>query len=132
MVETPRAPRAIKTRKELDDWRTSQSQIDRARAEANEQRRNLWDALNNYIAANNGWIVSPPGAKTIRIEVPAGSTLPAKLAELGHKVCTVGSNERITPTGTVQTITDRKTGTQTIRRTDGIINVDILEISLGK
>jgi membrane protein involved in colicin uptake len=53
----------------------------------------------------------------LRFEVRRDSALPAKLIELGYAVRHCGTTIRLTPTGTVETIT-AKTGKQTIRRTD--------------
>ena len=79
---------------------------------------------------NCGWVVSPPGAKNLRVEVRRDSTLSAKLVELGYNPTHCGTGTRIASGGTVETIIER--GKQTARLHDGIIPVDIIEITLGK
>ena len=48
------------------------------------QRMRLWDALHDYIHQHGGAVVSVPGHKELRIEVPKDSALTAKLAEAGY------------------------------------------------
>ena len=68
------------------DWANRQARPERAGL---EQRRKLWEALNEFIHLNGGWVVSPPGEKVLRIEVMKGSSLPTKLTELGYEVQTL-------------------------------------------
>jgi hypothetical protein len=95
-----------------------------------EKRKALWDALNNYIRGSGGWVTSLPGATTLRVEAPQGSSLPAKLIELGYSPRHCGNGSRIIPGGTVETIVDHLSGTRVARQHAGIIPVDVLEISL--
>jgi hypothetical protein len=124
-------PRVVKSQKQIDDWARRQAQTDSARAEAAERRQKLFTALNSFISSQGGWVVSTPGAKNLRIECVQGSALPAKLIELGYSPRHCGASTRITGTGGAETITDRRTGNAIIRRHDGIIPVDIIEITLG-
>jgi hypothetical protein len=48
-----------------------------------EQRRDLWRAINQLVIDHGGFVTSVQFASPIRIEVPMGSVLPAKLAEAG-------------------------------------------------
>ncbi len=75
-----------------------------------QERRRLWNALNKYITDQGGFVVSPPFASPLRIEIMPGSPLPARLRELGY---TPGHAESIT----------RVTG-------DGIKNADVIYIDL--
>ena len=62
-----------------------------------EQKRKLAEAfeiLNEYVRRAGAVITIPPG-KFVRIEAPKGSTLPAKLAELGYNIVECGFVSRI-------------------------------------
>ena len=98
-----------------------------------KKRQKLWEALNDYVSTAGGWIVSMPGARILRIEIPQRSPLAAKLSELGYRVLHVGVGTRLTPGGTVETITAHSTQpTPIIRQHPGWLPVDILEIELAK
>jgi hypothetical protein len=60
-----------------------------------EKRRKLWAAINDFVVANGGWIVSPPGTQNLRIEVPERSDLPAKLIDLGYRPLNIGQASRL-------------------------------------
>lgn len=81
-------------RKEYDsaNWQTVALENARAR-EAARQRSQLFETLNAYVHQQGGWVVSPPGAKHIRVEIPKDLNLPAKLAELGYtpRLCSAGT-----------------------------------------
>ena len=64
-----------------------------------EQRRKLWETLNSFIGQEGGWVVSPPGEKHLRVEIPRKSALPSRLLELGYAVRAAGVGTRITPSG---------------------------------
>ena len=49
------------------------------------QRMRLWQALNEFIDSQGGWVVSVPGHREVRIEVPKNSPLPVRLTELGYQ-----------------------------------------------
>jgi hypothetical protein len=49
------------------------------------ERLRLWNALHDYIRQHGGAVVSVPGHKELRIEIPKDSPLPAKLVELGYQ-----------------------------------------------
>ena len=49
-----------------------------------ERRKELWEGLSKYIHDNGAYLVSSPGEKRLRIEIPQGSALPVKLRELGY------------------------------------------------
>lgn len=76
-----------------------------------ERQRRLWTALNKYITANGGTVVSIPFLKNLRLVAP-GSPLPAKLLEFGYSVHYAGTETRIAPNG-------------------HFVPVDIVEITLG-
>ena len=61
-----------------------------------EQRTKLWEALNAFISQQGGWVVSPPGSKSLRVEIQQKSVLPAQLLELGYAVRSAGIGTRIT------------------------------------
>jgi hypothetical protein len=50
-----------------------------------QQRIRLWNAIHDFCRQNGGVVVSIPGLKEIRIEVPKDSALPTKLRELGYQ-----------------------------------------------
>jgi hypothetical protein len=66
-----------------------------------EKQRKVFEALNACVTAQGGWVVSPPGNKSIRIEAPEGSALPIRLAELGYKLQFRGTGTRNTSSGFV-------------------------------
>ena len=77
-----------------------------------ERRRRLWTALNEYITANGGRVVSIPFLKNLRLEVSPGSPLPSKLLEFGYSAHHAGTETRIASSG-------------------HFVPVDIVEITLG-
>jgi len=59
-------------------------------------RMRLWHALNEFCRHHGGEVVSVPGHKELRIEVPKDSPLAAKLAEAGYDVRHCAVTSRIT------------------------------------
>ena len=90
-----------------------------------EQRRKLWDAVNEFVRQTGGWVTSVPGVKDMRIEVPQGSSLPAKLTELGYEVRHAGAGSRIANNAITEIIDAR-----TVHHS-GFMPVDIIEITLA-
>ena len=88
---------------------------EKSRALEFEQRRKLWEALRAYIHSNGGSVTGLPGTKHLRVEVPRGSSLPAKLMEFGYDVRHSGTGTSLTP-GTTDA---------------GCLPVDIIDISLA-
>ena len=68
-----------------------------------EERRRLWDALNKYIGAHGGFLVSPPYASPLRLELinntDAKTDLSGKLTDFGYTLHQVGSVSRVTGSG---------------------------------
>jgi hypothetical protein len=62
-----------------------------------EKRLRLWNALHDFIRENGGWLVSTSGMKQMRIEARQGSSLPAKLIELGYEPRHCGQRTRTGP-----------------------------------
>jgi hypothetical protein len=89
--------------------------LEKSRALEFEQRRKLWEALKAYIHSNGGSVTGLPGTKHLRLEVPRGSSLPAKLMEFGYDVRHSGTGTSLTP------------GTTDAR----CLPVDIIDISLS-
>src|SRR5262245_14474968 len=58
-------------------------------------RARAFDKLRQYIQANQGWIVSVPGASPLVWEA-VDSTIADNLVAAGHKVTQVGNSERLT------------------------------------
>lgn len=87
----------------------------KAEASQIELRKNLFEALSKYIHGHGGWVISSPGRKDLRVEIPRGSSLPAKLADLGYSPRHCGTGTRLTSGNTPETI---------------FLPVDILEIKL--
>jgi hypothetical protein len=96
------------------------------------RRSELSAALTRFIQANGGSVVSLPGAKDMRIETRQGSSLAAKLTELGYSVRSIGVGTRLIPGGVVETITEHSsTDEPIIRHHSGFVPVDILEIEIS-
>jgi hypothetical protein len=114
--------------KTFSKWATTQP-TDRSAAIEREKRQQLWDAMQEYVRESGGWITSVPGVMKLRIEVPQGSPLPAKLIELGYAVSHCGSGTRLAPSGTVEiTHSGNK---PVVRHHAGFVPIDILEIALA-
>jgi hypothetical protein len=77
-------------------------------SEKDQNRIKLFETLEKYIRASGGFVVSPPGDRVLRIEIPRGSDLPVRLAAYRPVLC--GSSMRTTNAG--------------------FVNVDIVEIVL--
>ena len=69
-----------------------------------EKQKRLWEALKEYITQHGGWVTSVPGLKHLRLEVPPGSALPAKLREFGYAVHHAGAGTRLSPGRTPEEI----------------------------
>jgi hypothetical protein len=65
-------------------WAAQRPNAAEEAAKISQQRRNLWDALNEFIRKDSGAIVSVKYASPIRIEAATDSELPARLRELGY------------------------------------------------
>jgi hypothetical protein len=105
------------------DWRN------RPYASGNDQKKKqaeAFDAMNAFVRKHGGSIVSPPGNKTLRVEVPKGSELPAKLAELHFNVARCGSVTRITGAPSITAKVERETGVVP----SAFLEMDVLEIRL--
>jgi hypothetical protein len=63
----------------------------------------LWDALNEFVRSNGGWLVSAPGEKWLRVEVPRDSLLPSRLIECGYGVRAAGITTLVTANGLMPT-----------------------------
>jgi hypothetical protein len=68
-------------------------------SESERRRQNLLEALTKFISANDGHVISPPGQRFIRIEIPQGSNLPVSLAEMGYQPVLCGTTTRISYRG---------------------------------
>ena len=82
----------VKKTKPVSDWLNRPVE---ARTDLLEKRKKLWDALAKFIHAEGGHVTSAPHTKTLRIEVPQGSALPAKLTELGYSPRHLSTGMRI-------------------------------------
>jgi hypothetical protein len=71
-----------------------EDELKRKQAEAGK-RQQVWQALNEYITRRNGFLVSPPGQRFLRVEIPQPSGLAGELRDLGYQLRLAGSNERI-------------------------------------
>jgi hypothetical protein len=86
------------TKKQINDWINKPYAAYQAHT---EKQKKLFDAFNAFVTQNGGWVVSPPGNKSIRIEAPGGSALAIRLAELGYKLQFCGTGTRNTSSGFV-------------------------------
>lgn len=87
MVGAPKT----KTKDAWTSWKN------RPYATGDDQKKKTAEAfeiLNEYVRRAGAVITSPPG-KYVRIEAPKGSTLPAKLTEMGFDIVERGSVSRI-------------------------------------
>jgi hypothetical protein len=66
----------------------------KAKVAATQTRRKLWQALNEFISRRGGYLISPPHAKRLCVEVPQYSTLPDELIDLGYNLQPGGANTR--------------------------------------
>jgi hypothetical protein len=64
----------------------------KAEVAANENRKRLWGALNLFISRNGGYLISPPHAKRLLVEMPQYSELADKLMDLGYQLTPAGTN----------------------------------------
>ena len=106
------------------DWR-NRPYAANAGAEEKRKQNERWSALNSFIRKHGGSVTSLPGVKTLRVEVPKGSPLPAKLRELGYITVSHGVVTRITGTDTINPAGARFVGVQS-----PFCEMDCLEIRL--
>jgi hypothetical protein len=78
-------------------WRTWMRSPTSRPNETERRRQGLLEALTEYVHLNGGHVISPPGQKLVRIEIPPNSDLPAKLAEYQPTPC--GSSMRTSYAG---------------------------------
>src|SRR5262245_26019583 len=64
-----------------------------------EQQKRLWDAVNDYVTQNGGWVVSVPHLRDVRVELPKDSALAIKLTEFGYAIVAAGTSTRVTTKG---------------------------------
>jgi hypothetical protein len=71
-----------------------------------------FEAMNRWVSARNGWVVSPPGDKVVRIETLPGSALPDELRQLGYRVRPADppTGEKILPHAIIEKFTRRGDG----------------------
>lgn len=118
---------AIQTKKPKNpyvDWRNRPCAAN-AGTEEKRKQNERWAALAEFIRRHGGAVVSLPGVKTLRVEVPKGSALPAKLAELGYNITERGTVTRITGTDTISPAAERFVGTLS-----PFAECDVLEVRL--
>ncbi len=68
-------------------------------AKITQQRWDLWNALRAFLEQQGAWVVSVPGFSPLRFEILPGSSLPAKLTELGYAPRHAGTTRRATSNG---------------------------------
>ncbi|WP_316205387.1 hypothetical protein [Bradyrhizobium sp. SZCCHNS3004] len=72
---------------------------------AKKSRLERFAALNRWVTARGGWLVSPPGTNPAILEVLPGSYLLDELREAGYEPMPAGEGERIIPGQIVQRFT---------------------------
>jgi hypothetical protein len=90
------------------------------------EQRQIWRRLCEYIHQERGFVVSQPDCSPIRFEVALDSELPQLLTEAGHKVRSIGTHERLTPSVVTET-----RGTAKVTRTivgPGVVGVWLFEL----
>jgi hypothetical protein len=68
-----------------------------------KSRRQRFEDLNAFVTARHGFIVSPPGDSTVRLECLLDSTLPDDLRRAGYDLTEAGEGERMLPCAMVET-----------------------------
>jgi hypothetical protein len=121
--------RKAKHKESFSKWVSSPRAASNAAA---EKRQGLFEALNEYIRANGGWITSVPGVRDLRIEIPRGSALVNKLADLGYVMRCIGSSTRLTTGGHQEVVTEHSTGLPFTISHAGFVPVDVYETSISK
>ena len=106
------------------DWRNRPYAANTGSEEKREQGER-WATLNEFVRRHGGAVVSVPGTKTLRVEVPKGSPLPAKLAELGYNVSSHGTVTRVSGAPSISPRDERMFGTPS-----AFTECDVLEIRL--
>jgi len=130
MADNPTNPKKAKAKNTYIDWRNRPYAGPSAASEESKKRSDLWDALNVFIQTSGAWLTSLPGVSVLRVEVPQGSLLPAKLIELGYNPRHCGTGTRLTPGGTVETVSEHCHGKPITRQHHGFVPIDIIEIKL--
>jgi hypothetical protein len=76
-----------------------------------QDRKQLFNQINNFIRERNGWVTSVPGDTIVRFETLPDSSLPEELCELGYGVVPDGEGQRILPAAIVERFTKNTDGT---------------------
>jgi hypothetical protein len=76
-------------------WVTQKPTASEEAAKITQQRRDLWDALNQYVTERAGAITSVKYANPVRLEIPLDSPLADKLRELGYDPVYLSDETRI-------------------------------------
>jgi hypothetical protein len=63
--------------------------------QAQRDRQERFVSINRFVVDRGGWITSPPGEQTARLEVIDGSTLPSELRAAGYNLAYDGEGQRI-------------------------------------
>jgi hypothetical protein len=95
-------------------------------AEQKRRQAEAFEALNEFIRRHGGFVTTPPGDKTLRVEVPKGSVLPARLRELGFAIVERGSVTRVTGAQAISPKVERATRTVP----SAFCEMDVFEIRL--
>jgi hypothetical protein len=66
-------------------------------AKLDQQRRDLWRAIHDFVSERGGFVTSVQYVSPIRIEIPPDSELPQKLRELGYDPVFLEQDTRIGP-----------------------------------
>jgi hypothetical protein len=68
----------------------------KAKVALSEKYKALWSSLNDFIhRRGDAWLVSPPGARDLRIEALQFSEIPAELETLGYHLSPAGTGTKI-------------------------------------
>jgi len=79
----------------MSKWAAQRPNAAEEAAKISQQRRGLWDALNDFLRQNGAAIVSVKYANPVRIEMAPDSELPARLRELGYDLVYRNEETRI-------------------------------------
>jgi hypothetical protein len=107
-------------------WAVARPKADEATI--SQKQRDLWTALNQFVTEHGGFVTSVQFAQPIRIEVPIGSALPAKLAAAGYDLV---FNSQTTRLGAAPVQHDRRGRARPVTGYS-FHTVDVFELRLPK
>jgi hypothetical protein len=112
----------------MSKWATQRPSAAEEAAKISRQRRDLFDALHEFVRRGGGAFVSVPHASPIRIEAATDSDLSARLRELGYDLM---FREQATRLGAASVEHDRRGRPRPVTGYSAI-SVNVYELRLPK